>query len=702
MFNRIVEEMLRRKNMIFVGGSLGKENTTQGETFSKNLYPIGYKLDDDAKDAVSHLSEAAANELFVIVANTLKDMVGDDVVHTSLNFEHAEEGYKKSKSATEFSGNEDNSVHEMVSDIDVSEINESELKALTPSYDEADFDLIVKNLIKGNTSVSNSDKETIAWAIENRPTENIIPDEIPQKETIAFVAGCFMKNKLNVSLLPFDTTTDVLRLVMALSNKDVSLSESEKIHLSRPEARFVMSILDYVVQKGGYYMQDALRNREKFVRLAERIHPTRFKDDFPDAFRFFEELKTAKKSDYPTINGRIEQMLAKENYKGAVKLLKKAPGEFAKRIYSILAKINNSSAMIVVDAFGEVASDVPTPALLSLASMLKARYDLKDGEEYYHAVLPKSTNGKYYAYKQTATEIPHNILDKLISICEVTLATRFSELDSLGKVYIDPELIKYKIPSGARSESKSFRTLARGSRVKIKGGTRYIRPFIYWIGHDVDLSCSVMDENLKALDYCSFRNLGTRSHIMIHSGDITNAPKGASEFIDIDYHALKNRYPNAKYIMFDVISYSGEKFNQIEKAYFGVIESDKTARAPLADSAYNAKDVTFKVDLTAKSTVVTPLIYDIENEEFIWCDISTTFRERTYGGAMIEEMITSSMAALKFFENNERPELYSLFMLHAAFRATEIVDNPDDADTVFSVDKGITPYDRDIISTYLC
>ena len=48
-----------------------------------------------------------------------------------------------------------------------------------------------------------------------------------------------------------------------------------------------------------------------------------------------------------------------------------------------------------------------------------------------------------------------------------------------------------------------------------------------------------------------------------------------------------------------------------------------------------------------------------------------------------------------------KPNLHDLFRMHAEARG-ELVDTIEEADTVFSLEKGITPFDTDVIvSEYL-
>ncbi|MNC48480.1 hypothetical protein D3C75_975940 [compost metagenome] len=46
----------------------------------------------------------------------------------------------------------------------------------------------------------------------------------------------------------------------------------------------------------------------------------------------------------------------------------------------------------------------------------------------------------------------------------------------------------------------------------------------------------------------------------------------------------------------------------------------------------------------------------------------------------------------KAMTNLQKPDLYDLFRLHAKARG-ELVDTADQADAIFSVEKGVTPFD---------
>ena len=56
---------------------------------------------------------------------------------------------------------------------------------------------------------------------------------------------------------------------------------------------------------------------------------------------------------------------------------------------------------------------------------------------------------------------------------------------------------------------------------------------------DLDLSATIFRSNWKYMNHISYTNLKEAKLGCCHSGDITSAPKGASEFIDIDLEKVR-------------------------------------------------------------------------------------------------------------------------------------------------------------------
>jgi hypothetical protein len=87
--------------------------------------------------------------------------------------------------------------------------------------------------------------------------------------------------------------------------------------------------------------------------------------------------------------------------------------------------------------------------------------------------------------------------------------------------------------------------LPRGSTMPAHDHVRF---FVYWKQRehrtDYDLSVSLLDERFELAGQVSWTNLEDGG--AVHSGDLTEAPAGASEFIDIDLASLSARYVRAR------------------------------------------------------------------------------------------------------------------------------------------------------------
>ncbi len=92
-----------------------------------------------------------------------------------------------------------------------------------------EFAQIFGQIAGSNTSLSARDKEDLSWFVQAFGSEiaPLLPDAIPQKENMAFVAGLLIAHtdRAQEFLARFcQTATDVLRLAVAMSGGDVSLA----------------------------------------------------------------------------------------------------------------------------------------------------------------------------------------------------------------------------------------------------------------------------------------------------------------------------------------------------------------------------------------------------------------------------------------------------------------------------------------------
>jgi hypothetical protein len=222
-----------------------------------------------------------------------------------------------------------------------------------------------------------------------------------------------------------------------------------------------------------------------------------------------------------------------------------------------------------------------------------------------------------------------------------------------------------------------------------------LRFFIYWKGEDIDLSASFHDENFKKINEIAYYNLNENS--ACHSGDIINAPNGASEFVDIDItKALEN--DNVRYLVMNVMVFAGPTFKEHEECFAGWMSRN----AVNSNEIYEPKTVEQKIDLRSDTRNSIPVIFDLKERKVIWTDINTSGRHFSSAGmfaikgasgnnvennkADIEDMCEA------FTNLDNKISLYELFELHIEARG-QPTEFPAEADTVVSMDT--TVYDND-------
>jgi stress response protein SCP2 len=148
--------------------------------------------------------------------------------------------------------------------------------------------------------------------------------------------------------------------------------------------------------------------------------------------------------------------------------------------------------------------------------------------------------------------------------------------------------------------------MPRGSVVPIDGNL--LRFFMYWKQKhertDYDLSVITLGESYEQLDQISWTNL--RGLGAVHSGDLTDATNGASEFIDLDLAKIRS---DVKYIVPSVNIFVGEDFQEVEESFFGFMLRDPAQEG----KPFEPATVRMKSDVRGKGKVALPIVFVREN-----------------------------------------------------------------------------------------
>lgn len=551
-----------------------------------------------------------------------------------------------------------------------------------------DFNSIFTRLLSAKTSVSETDKKDIEWFVKthNKNIFNLTPSEIPLKENVAFYIGCLLTNNIEAEQQikqHVKTATDVLRIAVAISEGDVSLAENTKFkNISKRNRKLLLRTLENI----GNITEDILRYKNRWKRLGEKLHPFEYKKQFPKCFESFDIIRNDKPFD--TFNSKVEKSLIQKDIALASNLLKARPGEFARRLDNLIRLSDNPDTLL--SEFQKVVSSVSTPVLLQVKTHFKERNKAKELRVFF----PKGNVGKTRAIDNNLPAIDEKICQEIVSICDKTLIEKFRSYKPLGKVFLDERLKNYTVPFAQRSASKALKTISRGSKINLPNGDT-IRFFIYWKDGnnrtDLDLSALALDTDSgykMTVAYYNLKEVGG-----YHSGDITSAPNGASEFIDIEISKCLKQ--GIRYILMSVNSYTNQPYCDLPICFAGFM----VRQFPNSGEIYDPLTVENKFDLTANTRVAIPLIIDLYDKKVIWTDLSLKGNPSTNNN--VHNNLSSTTIINKSMTTLAKPNLYDLLTLHIKARG-EITLDIREANTIFATDKGIKPTDIDIlVSEYL-
>lgn len=719
------EILLRRKNKVILGiGTAKVANDRCITTIMKNIEELGYTFSREVFGVLRTYSVNELTEFYLELKAALMKLKGANVVYMPMYAD-----FPKGVMDAHFSELYINAmVHYWSDGILYPKNHRKRVNDRLPLFDEtkvkvlqlgseADVRQIFDNICTSRTSISRTDREDVAYLFE---TENMkLPDNIPHKENAAYISALYLqKNPLaRVSGLRkyIKTATDVLRLVTAMSDGDVSLAENTRYKsFTRRQRRMIMELLSGCPNIEG----DMLRYKERWIRIGERIHPSefdcsRYTLEYDRAINAFDKLRNNRKIE--TFAGKVEFDLAYGEYESALAELVKRPGELARRLDQLLRVAHKES---VIRSFASVAEKVSTPVLLQVREHFLHRAEQADVRVFF----PKGSLAKCHSERNDLPDIDERYCQEVVRICENALVKIYGQREPMGKVYLSDDYRNYVVPFSQRSASKAFKTIVRGSRLPMDSQTNAVRAFIWWTNMDkcdfesydsgridIDLSAAIFDENWNYMEHVSYTNLKSAKYKACHSGDIVNGGPvdgdGVSEFLDVDVDSVVRC--GARYVVYQVYSFTCQTYADMPHAMFGWME-----RADVdSGEIYEPKTVEQKLDLTADSMVCIPVIFDCVKREFIWCDMNMSLSgiHANIGGNNLESNLSGVAAVCYSMVNVKKPDLYDLIALNVMGRGV-LVDNREDADIVFDTElylnndtvenerdkMVITPYDTEL------
>lgn len=691
--------LLRRKNLLIVEPINADYEQTKNEqalvvTMMKNVQSLGFTFSKELFEALSHMNRDELKVFYSDLIPALKELVGADVEYNPMypNFptQVAEmDGIELFINAIVHYWSFGTLMPEYEKDERLPLIDVNKMALLSTGNHE-DLMEIFKNLVASKTSLSAQDKEDVTTIIKDcADYANYLPDEIPLKENVALIGKLIIeeapvKSASAISKY-FRTATDVLRLVTALSDGDISLAGKTKYrNLKRRERRMILDLL----ANCGNITEDLFRYQYEWIRVAEILHP--FEYNYPrykNVNKAFDTLRNDKKP--LMFGGKVQAAILRKDMKAAADLLKSRPGEFARQLDKVLRDSDNPA--YILECFKSVAVEISAPVLLQVRQHFIGR--MAETPNPVRVFFPKGNLAKAMSIKNELPAIDKTICQNVAKACRDALIEQYKSKESLGKVYVDEEFKNYLVPFSQRSASSTNKSVVRGSQLPIKSDATAVRAFIWWTNTskgngwdagrvDIDLSAAIYDSDWNYVEHVSYTRLRSGKMKAFHSGDITNGGslngKGVAEFIDVDIDAVAE---NGRYIVYQVYNYTGQHYSSLENCRFGWMEREDVQSGEI----FEPTTVNMVMDVNAEGVIAIPVIFDCVERKFIWCDMNLGIERSHHGGINLESNISGVTATCYAMTHLNKPNIYDLAMLNAMARGTVVTDR-NEADIIFSND----------------
>lgn len=697
----INEMLLRRKNKVNLPKrvpvhEVGKSEKAMIVSIVKNVESLGFTFDKELFENLMTYSKSEIENFYADIITKLKALVGADKVYNPM-YPNFPRQVAEADAAELFV----NAItHYWTFGILKPEYQKDErmplfedvnLTVLTVGTTDDILD-IFKNLVGSKTSLSAQDKSDVEDIISTYSSfYDYLPDEIPLKENVALIgklilAKAAIKNAGKIQKY-YKTATDVLRLVVAMSDGDISLATKTKYRsLRRCERRMVLDLLSGC----GNILEDMYRFRYEWIRIGEIIHPFEYKKHKYDLVnKAFNTLRNHKKPSF--ISGQVQEAIKSGDMHTAATLLKNRPGDFARQLDKLLRDAKDKS--YIVNCFREVADSVSVPVLLQV----RQHFIDRNSGNTIRVFFPKGNLARAISIPNDLAAIDDKVCKEVASICTNAITAQLAHKDFMGDVYIDEEMRNFLVPFSQRSASSGRKTIVRGSRIGLNENAEAVRAFIWWTNTDnskdsysdgrvdIDLSAAIYDENWNYVEHVSYTRLRSDKLKSYHSGDIINGGsvegEGAAEFIDINIDAIAQ---NGRYVTFQIYSFTGQKFSTLPNCRFGWMEREDVNSGEI----FEPSTVDMRIDVTSEDVTAIPVIFDCVKREFIWCDMNlATSQTRSHCfGNNLESNLRGVTAVCYAMTHLSKTDLYSLIKLNVMARGYDVVTNRNEADIIFSND----------------
>ena len=588
--------------------------------------------------------------------------------------------------------------------------------------DDEMIEKLFVDLLSSNVTLSEQYLDDVCVLTNNKSIKELekYMEYIQMKETLTTVSSYILK-KEGVLIGNFKTATDILRLIAKISDVELNNKHIHFAYFSRTELSQLMTKLENLQNP----MPDIKRYSKPwhtfFKLYAKKINFNKYPKVRNAVDMLFGDIS------YMTERGKINEkikrlpIMSEEELDNFVKEYIVFYGDYVREILSLLNKAKENQYEKLLIGLENCVTKVNTRILFQLYDRI---INLKAKDK----TVPRLVNskGKWRRLKESIS-LSDELLNRVLQIVEDGIKTQLKEKENLGKVFIDEDYKNIMLTTSEKDSNVSLRPMTRGSRIKFNPEAEVLRFFVAWKNLDektlkelntayskldektlkeltpmysrvdVDLSALTFNENLEFNDVVAYYN--QKKSGFAFSGDITNAPEGALEYIDVfDLERLKKK--GNRYILMQIRSYNGYTFEEINSVYAGVMELT-SIEAKEKKNMYSTA-ITEGFQIVSSERTTNTILVDLKKFEYIWLDMNMdSYKLDIFQNALNYEEIPYLNDMLRYFSRKQYITMYDLLKLNADVRGVLTKDKKE-ADVIFEkVDNKNNLALADILSNYL-
>ena len=582
-------------------------------------------------------------------------------------------------------------------------VKATELKLI----DDEIIEKLFIDLLSSNVTLSEQYLDDVCVLTHSKSVEELenYMEYIQMKETLTTLSSYVLRKK-GVLIGNFKTATDILRLIAKISKAELNNKHIHFAYFSRTKLSQLMNKLEDLKN----IMPDINRYSKpwhSFFKLyAKKINFNKYPKVRKVVDMLFGDIS------YITERGKINEQIKKlpimseEDLDNFVKEFTIFYGDYVREILSLLNKANENHYEKLLIGLENCVTKVNTRILFQL-------YDRVINLQEKDNLVPRLVNskGKWRRLKESIS-LSDELLNRVLEIVEDGIKIQLKEKESLGKIYIDEDYKNIMLTTSEKDSNVSLRPMTRGSRIAFNPNAEVLRFFVAWKNLDekimkefkvkygrvdIDLSALSFDKDFKfkrVVAYYNQKEMG-----FAFSGDITDVPQGALEYIDI-YDLEKQKKNGTRYILMQIRSYNGYTFKEINSVYAGVME--------LTSNEAKEKKNMYSTAITQGFQIMSPqittntILVDLVKFEYVWLDMNmANYKVDTFQNSLTYEEIPYLNDLLKYFMKKQYVTMYDLLKLNADVRGI-LIENKEEADIIFEkVDNKNNLALADILSNYL-